>query len=42
MAPAVLLERRGAVLTATLNRPHRLNAYDTAMRDGVFEALGLA
>ncbi|MFM8409747.1 MAG: enoyl-CoA hydratase/isomerase family protein, partial [Alphaproteobacteria bacterium] len=36
------LERRGAVLTATLDRPRRLNAYDTEMRDALFEALELA
>lgn len=38
----MLLDRRGPVLTATLNRPRRLNAYDTAMRDSLFEALELA
>lgn len=39
---AVLLERRGAVLTATLNRPRALNAYNTEMRDALFAALGVA
>lgn len=42
VAAAVLLDRRGPVLTATLNRPRRLNAYDAAMRDALFEALELA
>ncbi|MFM7734471.1 MAG: enoyl-CoA hydratase/isomerase family protein [Alphaproteobacteria bacterium] len=42
MSPPVQLERRGAVLTATLDRPRRLNAYDTEMRDALFEALELA
>jgi enoyl-CoA hydratase/carnithine racemase len=42
MSPPVLLERSGAVLTATLDRPQRLNAFDTTMRDALFEALDLA
>lgn len=42
MSPPVLLERHGAVLTATLDRPRRLNAFDTTMRDALFEALDLA
>lgn len=39
---ATLLERDGAILHLTLNRPAVLNAYDRAMRDEVYEALGLA
>lgn len=31
--PAVLIERRGATLDVTLNRPARHNAYSAAMRD---------
>ncbi len=38
-APAVLYEKRGAVAEIVLNRPESLNAYDTAMRDGLYEAL---
>ncbi|HEV7731765.1 MAG TPA: enoyl-CoA hydratase/isomerase family protein [Candidatus Binatia bacterium] len=34
--------RRGAVAVVTLDRPRRLNAYDVAMRDDLFAALGLA
>lgn len=41
-AAAVLLARRGRVLTATLNRPRTLNAYDTEMRDRLCAALELA
>jgi len=37
---AVLYERRGAVAWVTLNRPAELNAYNIAMRDGLFEAIG--
>jgi enoyl-CoA hydratase/carnithine racemase len=40
-AAAVLYELvdDGRVAIVTLNRPERLNAYDTAMRDGLYEAL---
>lgn len=38
---AVLLERDGAVLTITLNRPHVRNALNTAMRDQLVEAFRL-
>jgi enoyl-CoA hydratase/carnithine racemase len=41
-APAVLLERDGGVLVATLNRPRALNAYNMAMRDALHAALELA
>ncbi|OXM72822.1 MULTISPECIES: enoyl-CoA hydratase/isomerase family protein [Amycolatopsis] len=34
----VLLDRAGAVLTVTLNRPHRKNAIDQAMWDGLYDA----
>ncbi len=40
--PAVLVERAGGELRVTLNRPARHNAVDTALRDGLFEALLLA
>lgn len=40
--PPVLLEREGAVLNLTLNRPRVLNAYDVAMRDALHGALALA
>jgi enoyl-CoA hydratase len=40
-APAVLLERRGARLTACLNRPARRNALSVEMRDALIEALEL-
>ncbi|HUO04222.1 MAG TPA: enoyl-CoA hydratase/isomerase family protein [Candidatus Binataceae bacterium] len=36
---AVLFERRGTVAWVTLNRPAQLNAYNIAMRDGLFEAM---
>jgi enoyl-CoA hydratase/carnithine racemase len=38
-ADAVLYEKRGAVGWVTLNRPDQLNAYNVAMRDGLFGAL---
>lgn len=38
---AVLLERRDNELHVTLNRPHARNAYSTAMRDALYEALQL-
>jgi E-phenylitaconyl-CoA hydratase len=38
-AEAVLVSRRGAVATITLNRPDRRNAIDQAMRDGLAAAL---
>ncbi|MFJ8812130.1 enoyl-CoA hydratase/isomerase family protein [Amycolatopsis thermoflava] len=34
----VLLDRAGAVLTVTLNRPHRKNAIDQPMWDGLYDA----
>lgn len=39
--PPVLMELvdEGRIAVVTLNRPERLNAYDRAMRDGLFEAL---
>ncbi len=36
---AVLYEKRGAVGWVTLNRPDQFNAYNVAMRDGLFGAL---
>jgi len=38
--PPVLYEKRDAIAEVALNRPRRFNAYDTAMRDALFEALG--
>jgi len=40
-APAVVFELidAGRIALVTLNRPERLNAYDVAMRDGLYEAL---
>ncbi|MFD7205865.1 enoyl-CoA hydratase/isomerase family protein [Streptomyces sp. NPDC059893] len=38
----VLIERDGDVLSVTLNRPARRNAYDRHMRDALVEALTLA
>jgi enoyl-CoA hydratase len=39
VAPAVLYDKDGAIAIVSLNRPAALNAYDTAMRDGLYEAL---
>lgn len=39
---AVLLSRAGDGLTITLNRPERHNALNTAMRDGLLDALAVA
>jgi hypothetical protein len=40
--PPVLAERHDAELSITLNRPHVLNAFDAAMRDGLVSALQVA
>lgn len=40
--PAVRLERTEDVLTISLHRPHRHNAFNAAMRDGMLEGLTLA
>src|SRR5260370_24117740 len=37
--PAVLFDKRGSVAWVTLNRPRQFNAYNIAMRDGLYEAL---
>jgi len=37
--PAVLFDKRGSVAWVTLNRPKQYNAYNIAMRDGLYEAL---
>ncbi|MBI4518142.1 MAG: enoyl-CoA hydratase/isomerase family protein [Deltaproteobacteria bacterium] len=37
--PAVLYEKDGPVAIVSLNRPEVLNAYNVAMRDGLFEVL---
>jgi enoyl-CoA hydratase len=37
--PAVLFDKRGNVAWVTLNRPQQYNAYNVAMRDGLYEAL---
>lgn len=37
--PPIRLERDDRVVTLTLDRPEKLNAYDTAMRDEIFAAL---
>jgi enoyl-CoA hydratase len=37
--PAVLFDKRGSVAWITLNRPRQYNAYNVAMRDGLYEAL---
>lgn len=36
--PVVIYEKAGAVGVVTLNRPRVLNAYNTEMRDGLYEA----
>ncbi len=36
----IRFEKRGAVAIVTLDRPESLNAYDVAMRDDLFAALG--
>lgn len=36
---AIILDKVGSVAVVTLNRPHVLNAYDTTMRDALWEAL---
>lgn len=36
----IRFEKRGAVAVVTLDRPERLNAYDVAMRDDLYAALG--
>ena len=35
-------EKRGAIAIVTLDRPAKLNAYNVAMRDDLYEALGAA
>jgi enoyl-CoA hydratase/carnithine racemase len=40
--PAVQMERSGATLRLTLNRPERHNAFGIALRDGLVEGLQLA
>ncbi len=40
--PVVLVERRDAQLEVTLHRPHVLNAFNAAMRDGLAAALHVA
>lgn len=37
-SPAVLFAKRGVVAEVVLNRPEARNAYDTSMRDGLYEA----
>ena len=37
--PAVLFDKRDSVAWVTLNRPRQFNAYNIAMRDGLYEAL---
>jgi enoyl-CoA hydratase/carnithine racemase len=37
----VLLRREGGTLTITLNRPEVRNAYNVAIRDGLYEAFEL-
>jgi enoyl-CoA hydratase/carnithine racemase len=41
-SPAVLYDKDGAVAIISLNRPEVRNAYNVAMRDGLFEALRAA
>jgi hypothetical protein len=41
-APRVLIDDAGGVLTITLSRPDRRNAFDAAMRDELVEALAFA
>ncbi|PBC47556.1 enoyl-CoA hydratase/isomerase family protein [Rhodococcus sp. ACPA1] len=41
VADPVLIERDGDILRITLNRPERRNAYGTALRDALVEALRL-
>jgi enoyl-CoA hydratase/carnithine racemase len=41
VGPPVILERSGAELTITLNRPQVRNAYNVELRDGLFEAFDL-
>src|SRR3984957_6314127 len=41
MNDTVLFEKRDGVAWVTLNRPDRLNAYNTAMRDDLFAALNV-
>lgn len=41
-SPAVLLSREGGVLSITLNRAGRHNAFDIEIRDGLVEGLDLA
>ncbi len=41
-APLVLLSRAGNELQATLNRPHKRNAYSAELRDALCEALQFA
>ncbi len=41
-SPAVLTEVSGHVMTLTLNRPEKLNAFNTAMRDGIIAGLDRA
>ena len=40
--PSVRVVRSGGELAITLDRPHRRNALDSSMRDGLVEAIGIA
>ncbi len=40
--PTLRYAKRGAVAIITLDRPEKLNAYNVAMRDDLYEALGAA